>query len=196
MRYFFILFFFLQSFISVSCKCSPLEPISKELSKSYNVIFWGTVDSVNVCGKDGISTAYFTITELYKGKAQKNMKVDFDCATSCLMSFTKGEEWLIYSSYQKFDLLTVNICEHNRKMFSDISQDYYIQDAKRTFEEEKQFLRTTFGIQAFSEKNSINEMQKQLKPHNDLPSGINKVLLLVISLLTMGVVFYFARRKK
>jgi hypothetical protein len=196
MRYFFILFFFLQSFISVSCKCSPLEPISKELSKNYSVIFLGTVDSVSVCGKDGISTAYFTITELYKGKAQQKMKVDFDCATSCLMSFTKGEEWLIYSSYQKFDLLTVNICEHTRKMFNDISQDYYMQDAKRTFEEEKLFLRTTFGSQTFSENNSMNEMQKQLKPHNEQPSGINKILLLVISFITMGVVFYFSGRKK
>ncbi len=178
------------------CDCPPLQPVSKDLCKTYNVIFYGKVDSVSSCGKDGISTAYFTINELYKGAVSKEVKVDFDCASACLMSFEKGEEWLMYATYQKFDLLTVTICDHSRKHFDDESKDFYSIAAQRTFDQEKLFLKTELGIQPFVIKNDLNEQQKIFKPHNDQPSDINKLWLLLISLGTMGIVFLLARKRK
>src|SRR5438105_5526375 len=114
-----IIFIFLfLSKISLSCQCPPLQPISKEVCANYNVIFFGKVDSVKKCGTDGISTAYFTINELYKGEVEQHVKIDFDCASDCMMNFSKDDEWIIYASYQRFDLMTVNMCEHSRKFFS------------------------------------------------------------------------------
>ncbi len=191
--------FFLFSVFSVylfSCECPALEPISKEGCKSYNVIFYGKVDSVGSCNEKGISTAYFTIKELYKGAVSQNIKVNFDCASECMMSFTKGEEWIIYGSYEKFDLLTVKLYEHSRKYFTDEKDDFYFITSKRKFEEEKVFLRTELGIQSFIVQNDLNEQQKIFKPHNDQPSDTTKFWLLFTSLSTMILILYFTRKKK
>ena len=196
MRYIFTFLLIVSSGYLFSCECPPLQPISKELSKNYNVIFFGKVDSVSACAKDGISTVYFTISELYKGAVSAHVKIDFDCASPCLMSFEKGEEWLIYASYPKFDKLTVSLCEHSRKFISEVSKDYYFISSQRTFEQEKQFLKTELGIQSFVEKNDLNEQQKVLKPHNDQPSPINKLFLLLVSVGVMSIVFLVARKKK
>lgn len=196
MRFFLANFFFLITFYSFGCKCESLSPITAELTKGYDVIFIGSVDSVGPCGKEGISTAYFTILELYKGSVSQHVRVDFDCASSCLMSFEKGEQWLMYTTFQKFDMLTVTLCTHSRKFFADAMQDYYAAVAARTFEQEKQFLKTTLGIKTFAVNNQLNDQQKELKPHNDQPSNINKLVLVLISILTMTVVYFFSRKKK
>ena len=195
-RIFFFLLLLFTSSKTFACQCPPLQPISKELCKNYNVIFYGKVDSISACALDGISTVYFTINELYKGAVSPHVKIDFDCASPCLMSFEKGEEWIIYASYPKFDKLTVSLCEHSRKFISNIANDYYFITSQRTFDQEKKFLETEFGVQSFVEKNDLNDQQKVLKPHNDQPSPINKLFLLLVSIGVMGVVFLVARKKK
>jgi hypothetical protein len=189
---FFLLFF---SKICFSCQCPQLQPISKDLCTTYNVIFFGKVDSVKNCGTDGISTAYFTLNELYKGAVEQHVKIDFDCASDCMMNFSKGDQWLIYSSFQRFDLMTVNICEHSRKFFSDASQDIYQIASHRTFVQEKQFLNATFGIQPYVKNNELNKLENDLRPHNDQPSSLNKLLLLLVSFIAMGIVYYITRNK-
>ncbi len=173
-----------------------MQPISKEGCKAYNVIFYGKVDSVSSCDTKGMSTAFFTIKELYKGSVSQNIKVNFDCSSDCLMSFEKGEEWIIYGTYQKFDLLTVKLFEHSRKHFKDEKDDFYFPDANRTFDEEKQFLKNELGIQPFIIQNDLNEQQKIFKPHNDQPSDWAKLWLLLTSLVTMAIILYFTRKKK
>ena len=195
-RIFFFLLLIIPAAKIVACQCPPLQPISKELSNKYNVIFYGKVDSVSACAADGISTVYFTINELYKGAVSQHVKIDSDCASPCLMSFEKGEEWIIYASYPKFDKLTVSLCEHSRKFISNIANDYYFITSQRTFEQEKQFLKAELGVQSFIERNDLNEQQKVLKPHNDQPSRVNKLFLLLVSMVVMGIVFLVARSKK
>lgn len=192
------IFFFLLLFskLSFSCQCPSLVPISKDLCKNYDVIFYGTVDSVSPCPGDGISSAWFKINELYKGAIEQRVKVDFDCASSCLMNFSKGDEWIMYVIYQRFDLMTVNICEHSRKRFNDGTQDVYQLAAGRTFEQEKQLLQNSLGIQPFVKSNELNKKQTELHPHNEQPSAINKLWLLLASLFTMGIVYYVTRNKK
>ena len=193
--FFFIAFlFFCSPFFA--CECNPLQPISKDLSDKYDVVFYGKVDSVSSCRTDGVSTAYFTIIELYKGSVSKNVKVEFDCSTSCLMSFSKGEEWLLYVSFRQFDILKINICDHSRKLFPDESQDIYQLTAHRTFEEEKLFLKATFGIQKFAEFNEYNAMHEQMGARNEQPSNWNKLWLLLISFASMGVVYFITRKNK
>jgi hypothetical protein len=196
MRNFIIFSLLLISASAFACECKTLEPISKELSEKYNVVFYGKVDSVGICRGDGVSTAYFTISELYKGAVAHNVNVDFDCSSACLMSFSRGDEWLMYTAFQRFDLLTVNICDHSRKLFSEETQDVYQLAAHRTFEEEKLFLKNTFGLQEFVKYNELNAIHEQMGARNEQPSNMNKLWLLLISFSVMGLVYYITRKKK
>ena len=196
MRILFVYFLLLYSGVLFACECKPLNPISKETFKTYNVIFYGEVDSVGVCRPDGIATAYFTIIELYKGPVAKHVKIDYDCSSSCMMSFSIGDDWLMYTTFQHFDMITVNICDHSRKYFSDQSEDVYLLAAHRSFEEEKLFLKTTLGVQEFVKYNELNMIHQQLGPRNEQPSVMNKFWLLLISFSVMALVYYITRKKK
>lgn len=192
-----ISFFIFISSTCIACECRPISPISKELSSDYDVIFYGSVDSVSICDNDKErAIAYFTIKDLYKGNAVKYVKINFDCSSECLMSFANDEEWIIYAKYTKFDYLNVSICDHNRKKFNEGEQDLYLIDSKRTFIEELQFLKTTFGIQTFIEKNEISAKHEELGRTNEQPSAWGKITLLLVSLIAMGIVFFLTRKKK
>jgi hypothetical protein len=191
----FLLLLLFSSKVILACECPVLKPISKELYIDYDVIFYGKVDSVSIC-KQGISIAYFTIQELYKGTVEKEVKVNFDCVSECLMSFEKGEEWLMYTKYKRFDLLTVHICDHSRKQFADLDQDIYQLTAKRTFEEEKEFLRSNLGIISPIRRNDLNQQQNELGPSNTQPGAWTKLVLLLVSLSVMLGVYYVTKKKK
>lgn len=190
-----ILFLLLFSKTLFACECPTLQPISKELSSAYNVIFFGKVDSVSSANEKGTSTAYFTINELYKGNVQQHIEVNFDATSECMMSFSKDEQWLMYCTYHMFDVLTVNICGHSRKLFQDATEDFYQLAAQRTFEEEKLLLQTSLTIQPFAQNNEMNQQQMDFRPHNDQPSGTNKLLLLLVSFAAMLIVYFITRKK-
>lgn len=188
------LLFALQGF---ACECSPISPITKELATAYDVFFYGRVDSVSTCNAEKErAIAYFSIIELYKGTVAKQVKINFDCSSECLMSFMTDEEWLIYARYTKFDYLNISICEHSRKKFNSGEQDIYLMDLKRTFEEEIAFLKTTFGIQSFAELTVLNNSATDTARHNTQPSGTGKIILLLISLVVMAGIYFFTRKKK
>ena len=196
MKKFLLFLSLLISVYSSACECKDFVPITKELCSEYDVVFDGVVDSVSACDEKGFSVAYFTITELSKGNVKKHVQIHFDCNTECMMSFAEGEEWIIYSLYEKFDHLNVSICGHSRKKFDDETLDIYSLNAKRTFEEEKEFLKTSFGSQSFIEENDLNNQQDKVGPRNEQPSNWGKLTLLLVSLLAMGVVYYITRKKK
>jgi hypothetical protein len=184
----------LQSAWLMACECPSLEPISKELAARYEVIFIGKVDSVAL-PTDGISSVYFTIDELYKGHTGKQVSINFDGVTSCMMSFAKNEVWIIYANYQRFDVISVNLCSHSRKQMHN-APDFYADAAQRTFEQEQQFLKTTLGVQPFIEKETWNKEQQDLKPRNEQPSAMNKLMLLFISCGVMILIYILTRKKK
>jgi hypothetical protein len=190
-----LLFAFISGFLSSNaCECPLLEPISKKISGSYDVIFYGKVDSVVPCGTNGIGTVHFSITDLYKGSAQQHVAVDYDCTSSCMMSFLKNEEWIIYAVYQHFDLLTVNLCSHSRKKVKEDGTDFYEATSQRSFEEENAFLEKTFGRQPFASHNELNDSQKIMQPDNEQPSAISKLWLLLISAAVMGIIYYVSKK--
>lgn len=178
-----------------ACECPNLLPITNELAHGYNVIFLGKVDSVSSINTKGNAIAYFTISELYKGNVEQQVQINFDATTACMMSFAKNEEWLMYSTYERFDELKVNICGHSRKLFNTGEQDFYQLAAQRTFEEEKKFLGTTLSIQPFAKAIEMNTQQIDFKPHNDQPSAINKLFLLLLSFVVMVIVYFVTRKK-
>ncbi len=191
--------FFIFLFISVSvysCDCPPIQKIDSKKLKNYDVVFYGEVDSISSCNTAGISITYLTIKELYKGNVEANVRITFDCKSSCMMSFSKGDKWLIYGVYQRFDLLTVHFCGHSRKYFPDDSQDIYSVVSQQSFDEERNYLANNLGLQNFIHRNNnLNNKQNALKPHNNQPSGLNKILLLAISFIVMLAVYFFTRKK-
>jgi len=177
--------FILFSASSFSCDCPlDLPPVSLETVKNYDVIFYGKVDSVSPCTTKGLAIAYFTISELYKGQISQHQAINFDCSSECMMSFAKGEKWLIFSHFQRFDELLVNFCEHSKNA------------SQWSLEKDKAILNEILGIQEFVEKNVINDQQEDLRGRNKQPSSMNKVWLLVISFLVMAIVYFVTRNKK
>ncbi len=148
-----------------------------------------------MCRVKGNAIAYFTINELYKGTVQQNVEINFDCSSSCMMSFSKDEEWLIYANFQKFDVINVILCGHSRKFFSNTAQDFYQVASQRTFDQEKQFLKTTLGVLHFAQTNEGNNQQTDIILRNEQPSGINKLGLLLISFAVMAIVYFVTRNK-
>lgn len=181
---------------SFACECNSLPPLSKELCKDYDVIFYGTVDSIGACNDKWSAVAYFTISDLYKGKVKQQIEINFDCNTECMMSLAPDEEWIIYAKYLKFDFLQISICEHSRKKFNDDAQDFYLIDSKRTFNKELEFLKTTLSIQAFVQPTVVNNTVADTSRHNTQPSSWGKVTLLLVSLLVMAIVYFVTRKKK
>jgi hypothetical protein len=158
------------------------------------VIFYGKVDSIIPCRTEGIGTVYFTIINLYKGSAEQHLSVDYDCTSACLMSFSKNEEWVIYAVFQHFDLVTVDLCSHSRKKITDGTADYYQVASQRTFEQENEFLKATFGTQPYAAHNQLNDKQKEMGPRNEQPSAMGKLWLLVVSLGAMIIVYIVSKK--
>ena len=181
---------------ATACKCGSLLPINGEEAKRYDVIFFGKVDSVLTCDTTGTAIAYLTIEELYKGNSKQKTFVNFDCSSDCMMSFTKGDEWLIYGIYKRFGLVSVSLCDHNRKHMPDNEQDFYEATAQRTFDQEKAFLNTTFGIQPFIQDENWNKQQEELKPRNEQPTDTSKIVLLLVSFGAMIIIYIITRKKK
>src|ERR1041385_573339 len=191
----FLFSFFLFPFSSFSCECPPLTELNADALNKYNAVFYGKVDSVSACAATGLATAYFSITELYKGDLPANVKVDFDCSTECMMSFTNGEQWLVYANSQHYGSLRAEICSHSRKFFSDPQQDIYLMSTKRSFEDEKALLVKLLGIHVpASTDGKINSQELQHK--NEQPDAMSKLWLLGISFLVMVIIYFVSRKMK
>jgi hypothetical protein len=191
----FLLFLFSSSFPLFSCECPPLSPVNKEALLPYNVIFYGQVDSVSPCDTKGIAGAWFTIQELYKGDVPQHIKVDFECSSACMMSFAKGDQWLIFGKFVRFGVLKAEFCEHSRKLFKDASQDIYVSASQGSFSDERELLKTLLGLQEVNSPGGKNT-GPGLAPHNDQPSPMNKLWLLLVSFAVMLIVYIVSKRMK
>ncbi|MFL5764024.1 MAG: hypothetical protein ACJ77K_08795 [Bacteroidia bacterium] len=185
-----------SSFWTVACDCPPSPAVNKQEAQKYDVVFYGTVDSVFGTEKADYGKAFFTVKELYKGNCPGRFTLNFEFASACMMSFSKGEEWIIYANYEKFDLLKTNFCGLSRKLPSAGEQDLYAINGRPSFDNEELLLKASFGLQPFVKENEINKQHEEMGPRNEQPSGNGKIILLLISLAVMGVVWYLTRKKK
>lgn len=192
----FFLFSFFLGISAFACDCPPLSNLDQSVIAQYSVVFKGKVDSVGNCSTKGFAKIYFTIEELYKGNCQQHVAVEFDCSSSCMMSFQKEEEWLMYTIYEKFDELSVHLCSHSRKKAKAGEVDLYQISSKRSFDEEQSWLLSNLGKQHFIPENKLQEDQRELKPHNDEPSDSGKLMLLAVGLVVMAGFIWFSRFKK
>jgi hypothetical protein len=171
-----------------ACKCSDHPALSKEYCALYDVIFDGRVDSVMPC-MDGFSVAYFTVKSIFKGESYGQTEVRFDCSSDCQMSFTKGEEWIIYSQYYKYGKLELNFCSRSRKQITG-SDDYFDALNHMTYAEEAAYLGKNIGTRVLLKKEAPAMAQRTLIQ----PTAYWKLWLLLISLVCMYVIFYFVKK--
>ena len=94
------------------------------------------------------------------------------------------------------DVAMVKLCSQSRKQFKASEQDFYLAAAQRTFEQEKEFLKTELGIQPFIKTEKWNNDQQEYKPHNEQPSGMNKIYLLLVSFAVMILIYIITRKNK
>ncbi len=99
-------------------------------------------------------------------------------------------------SYQRFDVVLANLCDHNRKRTKAGEQDFYETTASRTFDQEKEFLKTELGTHSFIQDENWNKEQEELKPRNEQPSGTSKIVLLLVSFGVMIIIYIITRKKK
>lgn len=184
--------FFIFSNYLFACICESLPPLTKESFKQYDVIFHGKVDSISY-SKLKENIVHFSVIELYQGNSEEQVQLIYDGSSSCMMNFINNEEWIIYATYSNFDKLNVHLCSHSRKKFSDTTKDPYIAASGRSFDDELALLRTQLQVQQLIKRNELIKTQSEFKPHNVQPSNVNKVILLIISLLVMVAVYFISK---
>ena len=154
-----ILFLIAGSDFVRACDC-PSDSLSEKRIQSYEFIFTGKVVAVSGCDKNAHVT--FEIQELFKGKSFKSASLEFDCLSDCQMSFSPGEEWIIYSNYVSYGTGKIEFCSLSRKKMSSSENDFYTLSHGLDFESERKKLLSLFGTQEFNIADPKAEMHHEL----------------------------------
>lgn len=182
-----ILFIFAGWFVASACNCPP-ETADEKTMQSYDFVFYGKVVSVNTAREK--ATVTFSIVELYKGKSFAETTLEFDNTTDCQMSFTAGEEWLIYSKYVAYGTGRADLCSLSRKKADAGGEDFYTVSHGMSFSEEQARLLKIFGKQA------LNEESQRNIPHHELlhPRGWQPVWLLACGVAVLFLFYYLVKK--
>jgi hypothetical protein len=173
--------------------CPPLEKFSRKQADEYNVIFQGKVDSVEECSGQ-MSAAWFSVSRLFKGETVQRIRVSFDCVSDCRMQFKTGEEWIVYARYVKYGDLRVSVCGRSRKYAATIDEDYSIATNGIPYAQELGLLKDAYGKQEVKEKEKETIDPALLDRNLVRPSGTQTIWMLVISLVTMGILWYLFKK--
>jgi hypothetical protein len=180
----------LLSIVSWACECDSLQPLSLESLKNYELIFVGHVSSITSCDEAGKARVLFLVDTLFRGKAFVGTEVQFDCSTSCAMSFAPEERWLIYSKYAKYGLAEVHLCSHSRKQAPQSKDDYAIFTQGNTFEESLKWLSENCGVQILNAEADFNQPSRELV-HPDQQQSI----WLIVGGLVTAIILYFTIKR-
>jgi hypothetical protein len=183
-----VFIFLLSAGKAAACGCPELHPLTLADCGRYEVIFEGTVVSVDSC-KDEKSLAYFSIETLFKGDYITMVPVYFECGTSCEMDFQKGDKWIIYGEKNNAQEVVTNFCSRSRKQPAEGQTDNYLFNSVHTYKEELKLLNEFF--EAGEKHNEGIEPRKYEKVNPPLIP-----ILLLASIIFMAVGMYFFRKKK
>lgn len=180
---------------TAACDCVAKKDLTIVECRKFDVILSGIVDSVALCNK-GKAITFMQVNEVYKGDIANRFHFDFDCESSCQMSFAKGEQWLIYATYNpELKVYEVNFCDRNRKYFQKNSDDYYATSLGINWKDEIDFLKKNIGLKpnvAQSESSSSKDITQR---ENQLGTGKNNLVLLLISALLFLLIYFFVTKK-
>ena len=186
----FSFFFLLIAQFSFACDCPNIRPLEKDLiTKKYQVVFYGKVTGLG--NHDGKFFIKFSVMEPYIGKLPHEIEI-IDPNSDCSLGFGEGQEWLIYASYKEFGKAGTDLCTPSRKHFEKESDDYNIVLRKTKLEEDREFLKTNFGVQKFFERSKEEEALSQRELLK--PKGFGMVWMVIIGTICL-VIFYFLFNK-
>ncbi len=172
-----------------SCQCPPLPKLNLNYCETYELIFKGVLTKLGNC-KD-VNKAHFKLNELYKGISPEEIDVYYDCSSDCAMSFSEGEEWIIYANYAQLGKPKTNFCSRSRKYIANenkLQTEYVNTDI--SFDQEKEFLTSNFGLHHFLKSNTNAELSHQ----NIKPGSLMSIVLILASIATF-VLFYYLFNK-
>lgn len=170
-----------------ACKCAELPPLSRENVNAYDVVFTGKVIAVSP-GEE--SRVKFSVSALYKGEIFQEVELKFDSETSCAMSFVPGETWAIYADWSdQFNLASVQLCSHSRKLPAAGEQDYYTFGERPSFEAEQQFLTDSIGVRPFKKPQT-----QDMGHRNQIPDPTQAIVYTICGFLGLAAIFFFVRR--
>lgn len=187
-------FFFLLVFARAAgqqpCDCQIAGKASAYNTSLYDLIFLGRVDSVSECAEQ--ATVWFTVSAVYKGEVLKRMPVIYDCSSACKFSFAKGQEWLMYTDYEKYGEAHADVCSRSRRRISNPVLDMYLVSSGQTFEEELAFIDETYH------RGQPVEMREGLQPipdrKNEIPKGWTPLWLIFLSAGGLLLAYFLVRR--
>lgn len=192
---FFNIFILLLPAIAVACDCVTTKNLTIVECRRFDVILTGVVDSVATCNK-GKATTFMQVKEVYKGDIASRFHFNFDCESSCQMSFAKGEQWLIYTSYNpELKVYEVNFCDRNRKYFQKNADDYYTASLGINWTDEIDFLKKNIGLKPNAAQSESSNSKDITQRENQLGTGKNNLVLLLISALLFLLIYFFVSKK-
>jgi hypothetical protein len=180
------LFILFHRISATACDCPPLPAPDLNYCNKFEIIFKGKIVSVSDC--DGISSAKFRLSELYKGACTEEIQIWFDCSTDCMMSFNAGEEWIIYANFFQHGKPRAEFCSRCRKYISNenkIQTEFVNNDL--SFDQENEFLKKELGLHHFLEVNTNADFTHQ----NTKPGGLVTILLIIASIGVLILFYYF-----
>lgn len=182
LRIFFLLLSLLPQSVT-ACQC-PVSLLNREECDKYEVIFKGQVKTVKLCG-DKPGEAVFEVEELYRGNAEKQFKLQFNCSDDCYYQFREGEEWIIYSRYKQVNIGLMDYCSRSRRYFRNNNEDYYMSTLGNSYEDELAFLRKELGLHRLVEsKEQVNYGR------NEIPNTTQSLIYILGSIGAL-LFFYF-----
>jgi len=173
-----------------ACKCKEHPALNKENCELYHTILEGKADSITVC-KDGYSTAWFSVINLFKGESYASVSIRFDCSSDCQMNISKGDTWILYGQYFKYGQLCIDFCSRTRKLIKE-GDDFYTALNAMSYQEELTKLETIFGKRKISQKPKTEGTERILIQ----PTAWWKLWLLLISVVVMFVINFLVKKMK
>jgi hypothetical protein len=187
LRYFITVVILFSCLGAGACQCPVTALNAQELAR-YEIIFRGKIVSVKPCD-DRPGEAVFEISELYKGNAEKNFTVVFDCKHECYQQFLAGDEWIIYSTYKQINNAGMDWCSRSRKHFANAREDFYQVNTGVDYDDEMAYLRKELGVHRLLAGQKVVDTGR-----NERPDFTQSVVILLCSLGAI-VVFYLVFNK-
>ncbi|MSP68786.1 MAG: hypothetical protein EXR20_00790 [Bacteroidetes bacterium] len=181
----FLFFICETSLLACDCKIGPISELTIE---NEELIFLGKVVAISGC--DVVAKVNFQVTELYRGKCFEETAVEFDCSSDCLMSFVPGQTWLIFANYKKYGEPKVKFCSYSRQQFELNQADYNSAVHGMGFQEERDWLKIKFGLQALN----INNKGLQQHHTNIRPAGLQFLWYIGLGLVVLAGLYFIGRK--
>jgi hypothetical protein len=149
LKFFFVSCFIVMATRLLSCDCPPVKLKSPGYLDKFHLIFRARADSVILSGSNVI--VWFAVLDLFKGTSPRICPVYLGGEGSCQLRPERGDEWIIYASYQSFGKPFLDYCSPSRKQIADKTQDFNTINNGLSYQDELAFLKSVFGVHAAGE---------------------------------------------